>query len=164
MNDDLISLEHRLDLISRLSKYRIEFGIFAEDISKKVSVDILNADDSITKIDMEIGDIMYFTEHGTMTIPARPILETSLYYIETNLNKTLDTITDGILNFYWSEDEVLKHLEEFATSMQIYLRAKVHEMVNNNATLANILDQKDENKYIYDLKQLKNYIKCKIIY
>ena len=45
-----------------LNNYTIEFGILTEDQFKKVQVNILNTDDSITKIDMDIKDISSFME------------------------------------------------------------------------------------------------------
>jgi len=112
---------------------------------------------------MEVGDIMYLTEHGTLTIPARPILDNCMYYISTNLDNELDKIIDGVLTYNWTKDDIMKRLNEFAIKTEIYVKSKMEQIVTTSANLANLLNVEDENKYLYDLRQLKNYIKCKII-
>lgn len=164
MNNLINDFEKKLKIINSLSQYSIEFGIFTEDGIKSVTVNVLNTDDTITKTTMDIGDIMYLTEHGTLTIPARPILDNCMYYISTNLENTLDKIVESIIEFDLSKVEIIKKLEDFCNKMQIYIQAKMVEIVNNNATISNLLNIEDENKYLYDLKDLKNYIKCKIIF
>ncbi len=164
MNNFIDDLEKRLNIIEELSQYSIEFGIFTEDGIKTVTVNVLNTDDTISKISMEVGDVMYLTEHGTLTIPARPILDNCIYYISNNLYETLNKIIDEVLEFNLTRDQIIKKLEDFCIKMQIWIQAKMVEIVNSNATLSNLLNISDENKYLYDLRDLKNYIKCKIIF
>lgn len=163
MNVDLTDFEKQLNTIDFLSRISIEFGIFTEDAIKSVTVNILNTDETTSQIQMEVGDIMYLTEHGTLTIPARPILDNCMYYISTNLDNELDKIIDGVLTYNWTKDDIMKRLNEFAIKTEIYVKSKMEQIVTTSANLANLLNVEDENKYLYDLRQLKNYIKCKII-
>ena len=161
--NSLSNLEKQLNVLDLLSRVSIEFGIFTEDATKSVTVNILNTDDSITETIMDVGDVMYLTEYGTLTIPARPILDNCIYYVSTNFEDELNKIIEGVLNYNWTKDDIIKRLDDFAIKTEIFVKGKMEEIVASNATLSNLLNVEDENKYLYDLKKLKNYIKCKII-
>ena len=103
---------------------------------------------------------MYLTEYGTMTIPARFILKKAYQMIDFNLDVFLEKkVLSGVFQYNWSASMVeelsliiwLKVLENSLSSLDI--------IVGSNATLSKLLKIEDENKYLYDLKQLKQYIK-----
>lgn len=156
-------LETRFAIIEKLNQYSIEFGILTEDKFKKVQVNVLNTDDTETKIDMDLGDVMYLTEHGTLTIPARPILELTLKWVNNELDKIIDKIIDGVIKFNWTNIEVERVIFDFGKQIELYAQSQAEQIITSNSVLSSLLNMKDENKYLFDLRKLKYYIKCKII-
>ena len=152
----------QLSIMNILNSYCIEFGVLTEDEYKTVEVNILNTDESITKLPMFVGDVMYLTEHGTLTIPARPILELSLKWVENELDKIIDEIFTNVLNYNWTLVDINTRMQRFATEIQIYIQSQAERIIQSNSTLSSLLNIKDENKYLYDLNKLKYYIKCRI--
>lgn len=153
-----------LNLINSLKNYKLEFGLFEEDSIKKVKVKVLNTDDTITNIDMELGDVMYFTENGTMTIPGKHILDRCLsefnqMIIDFYENLTYDILNESILD----ESSLVLKLNEFSLKLQALVQSRFLTFAEENNIVGTILQQKDGNKYIYSIKNLSKYIKCKVI-
>ena len=162
MIDVFNELKEQLSIINILNDYYIEFGILTEDQYKIVEVNILNTDESITKMPMFVGDVMYLTEYGTLTIPARPILELSLKWVNDELDTIIDEIFTGVLKYNWSSVDIDTRMQRFATEVQIYIQSQMERIIQSNSTLASLLNVEDENKYLYDLNKLKYYIKCRV--
>ena len=78
-----------IDNLKILNKFQIIFGIFQEDGSKVVEVNVLNLDDTTSTTKMTIADIMYMTEYGTIVLPGRHILDRCLEYLNTNFYSSL---------------------------------------------------------------------------
>ena len=76
----------QIAIFETVSKYTIEYGIMPEDGSKMLSVSVLNTDDTLTTTKLSVEDVMYLTEYGTMTIPARFILKKAYQMIDFNLD------------------------------------------------------------------------------
>lgn len=150
-----------LQLLDSLSHYYFQFGIFTADGQQKVDVNIINTDDTQTKVSMSIGDIMYFTEHGTMTIPGQHILENSLVYINRLLSEELSKLVDKILVGNSSESDIENTFRRLALSIQNHVRNYMKSIIKRNNTLGSIINKDvDSNKYIYNLNNLSKYIKC----
>lgn len=156
-------LENKLKIFNSLNNYYFEIGILDEDRYRTVEVNVLNTDDSITKIEMQLEEVLYLTEHGTMTIPPRPILQNTFGYISNKLKAAIDEIFIGVFSKNWTEREIEVRLRDLERQIEAYIQNQASAMVSSNATLANIINVKDENKYLYDLNKLKSYIKCRII-
>ena len=149
-------------LLESLSKYTIEFGIFDAEGNQVVNVDILNTDDSITKIVMKISEVMYFAEYGTITIPGTFMLDKSLYQIDEFLNDELEKIIDDILDEkIKNENEIDNRFNILCLELENRIKNYIKVIVTNTNRLSNIINETDENKYIYDINKLSNYIKCK---
>ncbi|MCI6330178.1 MAG: hypothetical protein MR775_05080 [Erysipelotrichaceae bacterium] len=152
-----------IDKLNILNKFRIEFGIFQEDGTKVVDVDVLNTDETTSTTQMSIADIMYFTETGTMMLPGRHILDKCLIYINDRLDSVLDIIITDILERDISENEIQSKLTEFVIEIEYYVKAVFIATIHNVNNLGTLLNQDDENRYLYDLKKLQKYVKCKLI-
>ena len=160
MNEDVFFDVDRLNI---LNKYSIEFGIFQEDGQKVVEVDVLNTDETATKVEMTIGEIMYFTEYGTIMIPGKYILEKSLNYINTYIDVILDDITTKILVDNISENEIENIFKEFILKFENYVKSLFISYIKSNNIINNILGNNQQQKYVYDLRKLSKYIKCKLV-
>lgn len=161
-NDNLLSFINQ-DKLRLLEKFEIEFGIFQEDGSKVVEVNVLNTDDTISTTEMTIADIMYFTEKGTLVLPGRYILEKCLNYINNELDVILDEIITVIVENDINETDIFNRLQVFVINFQNYVKSLFICTIHNINNLGTLLNQKDENKYLYDLNELEKYIKCKVI-
>lgn len=164
MDDQLVKeINDKLDVISVLNKYEIEFGVLQEDEFIPVKVNVLNPDETTSEVDMTIGDIMYFTEKGTITIPPRPILNDCLLWVNQQINRIIDKIVDGVFNGFWTEDRIDSEMFAFGLQIQDHARMLLENMIRSSTNLSSLLDQTDEKQFLYDLNKLKNHIKCKII-
>lgn len=162
MIDILDDLTKQLSIIDELNNYYIEFGILTEDEFKMVEVNVLNTDDTITKILMSIHDVMYLTEYGTLTIPARSVLQLALAWVTSELDGLIDKICDNVFNYNWTIYDIDSEMEKFAIKVKFHIQYEMETMIRSAANLASLINQKDENKYLFDLNKLKNYIKCRI--
>lgn len=161
-NDNLLSFINQ-DKLQLLEKFEIKFGIFQEDGSKVVEVNVLNTDDTISTTEMTIADIIYFTEKGTLVLPGRYILEKCLNYINNELDIILDEIITLIVKNDINETDIFNRLQVFVINFQNYVKSLFISTIHNINNLGTLLNQKDENKYLYDLNKLQKYIKCKLI-
>lgn len=152
----------QIAIFETVSKYTIEYGIMPEDGSKMLSVSVLNTDDTLTTTKLSVEDVMYLTEYGTMTIPARFILKKAYQMIDFNLDVFLERVLSGVFQYNWSASMVEIEFNNLAQVLENSLRSSLDIIVGSNATLSKLLKIEDENKYLYDLKQLKQYIKVKV--
>ena len=159
MNEIINELSNQILTFQSLGDYLLEFGVFEEDSWKRVRVNILNADSTTTIIDMSIGEIMYFTEYGTLTIPAKPILEIILGWVNTPLDLIIDTIFDGVFNKNWTKKDIEEELNIFIIRANTYIKGFVKTFDDNNF-LSNLLGN---NKELYNLIDLSKYINIKLI-
>lgn len=159
MNEIINELSNQILTFQSLGDYLLEFGVFEEDSWKRVRVNILNADSTTTIIDMSIGEIMYFTEYGTLTIPAKPILEIILGWVNNQLDLIIDTIFDGVFNKNWTKNDIEEELNIFIIRANTYIKGFVKTFDDNNF-LSNLLGN---NKELYNLIDLSKYINIKLI-
>ena len=106
---------------------------------------------------------MYFTEYGTLTIPARPILEKVLIWINDRLEPLIDKIYDGVFFYNWDESTINYELSVFVVEANDFIKTQMKVMIENDNYLSNIIGTKNDQKYIYDPKKLSNFIKVKLI-
>lgn len=162
MEDIISEFKKDINTFETLKKYHIEFGVLVEDEFKTVEVNVINTDDTITKVPMFVGDVMYLTEYGTLTIPARPILDQALTWINNELDKIIEDVFVGIFRYNWKEEDIDARMQRFSTEIQTYIQSQMELMIGSNSNLASLINVEDENRYLYDLNKLKYYIKCKI--
>lgn len=153
-----------IQLLDSLSQYYFKFGIFTSEGQKTVDVDILNTDDTTTKVSMKIADIMFFTENGTISIPGQYILDKSLLYINRLLTEELSPLVDKILTGNSSEGEIENTLRRIALNVENYIRNYMQSVIQNNNRLGSIINEgADSNKYIYNLNELSKYLRCTLL-
>lgn len=158
MLEDIVD---KFNIITKLNKYYIEFGVLQEDEYITIDVDILNIDDSISKVQMTVKDIVYFTENGTITLPGKHILTKVLYLIDIRINKILNEIVDGVFNEDWTESYIDAKMDELEAHLQIYIQSIIRNELVSSPT-STLLGIKNENAYYYNYDVLEKYIKCKI--
>ena len=151
-----------LNLLESLSNYYIEFGIFTSEGMQTVNIPV-SSEDTDTIMQMKIGDIMYFTEYGTLSLPGTFVLEKSLYQINYLLNESLSDLVDEILEEkIQNESEIDSYFQGLCLKIQTLVQNYIRSMIQNNNKLDNLLNvDNTDNKYIYDLDKLSDYIKCK---
>ena len=151
-----------LILLSTLSDYSIEFGIFTSEGLQTIDVDI-TGENSIETIKMKIADIMYFTEYGTLSLPGTFVLEKSLNYIDNTLDTEFSNLIEQILNGkIKSVLEIDNFFDRLCLKLENMIQGFVKSMIENNNKLDNILNVDNiKNKYIWDFNKLSTYIKCK---
>lgn len=158
MIDDIVE---KVKLINILKRYYIEFGVLQEDEYIKLNVNILNTDETISKIEMNVKDIVYFIENGTVVIPGKRILQRLLYLVDFRINSILNEIVDNIFNDDWTENYIDGKLQELETHLQIYIRTLIRAEVSGS--INTLLGIKNENEYYYNFSVLEQFIKCKIV-
>lgn len=162
INKLLETLTTQIAQLKALEKYVIEFGITADVGTQILEVNIFNTDDTISKMDMFVGDILWLTEYGTMTIPARPVLEKIKLWILRKIPYILDDIVDGIMYENWSNMDIQHKFIEFEFQINSEIKNIFDAVLKSNNTLADLLDVDDENRYLVSFDILKNYISCRI--
>lgn len=158
----LDDITEKVKLIETLKRYYIEFGVLQEDEYVTIEVNILNTDDTISKVEMPVKDIVYFTEKGTITIPGKHILDRLLYLIDYRVNKILEEIVNGVFDDNWTEEYINDKLYELEAHLQIYIRAMIRNELSGSA-VNTLLGIKNDNEYYYNFNVLERYIKCKIV-
>lgn len=162
INKILSDIFEKFSILKALDGYVVEFGVLTEHGFKTLDVNVLNTDDTITKTKMEINEIFYLTEHGTMTIPARPILEKIQMWVLDRIQYVINDIFEGITNKDWSDKDIANRLKKFEIEINIQIKVIFETSLKSNSTIANLLDATDENKYLIDFNVLKNYVSCRI--
>lgn len=152
---------NEIELLDYLSKFSIEFGILDDTSSQKVIVNILNTDGTTTEMAMTVGDLMYFTEYGTAIIPGRFILEKILPQIERLLDREISLIVDGIFQKQISTDYIKNQIGIICLKIKDKVKNYMKSYTKNLNQLGDIINEgEDENKYLYSLEKLSEYIKC----
>ena len=154
------------DMASKMNGISVECGVFPEDGSKEETVTILNLDDTTTEIKMNVADIMFFTQYGTISLPPRPIFENLRREIELPLRLTVKKCLSNMMESQnFNSAYVISELEVLQNRINNEIIPKViQNILAQNSTIANILEVKDETPYLFDLNKLKKYIKCKIFF
>ena len=154
---------NELKLLGSLSEYYIEYGVFTSEGIKTVKINV-EGEDQNTSIEMKIGDIMFFTEYGTLTIPGTFVLEKSASYIDNLLNDEISDLVDEILNGeVTNESEIESYFRILCLKLENMIQGFMKSLIQNNSRLSEIVkgDKVDDNKYIYNLEELSKYIKCR---
>lgn len=149
-NDFFNYLQNALD---KISKYRLELGVFTGKTRRKVQVGMTNA------------ELMFVHENGSplRNIPARPVLQMTIDYANQNLiSKTVDKCIDLILN--GKENEVETELNRLAIKIENYARKIIY---SNDGRLApnapSTIARKGDNHPLFDTGQLSRSITCRVV-
>ena len=152
-----------LDLINEVQKYQFDIGLF-ENENKEEEVKILNTDGTETKIKLPLNEILYFTENGTLTIPKRPILfrceRWAKNFLEAKIPQIIQQIISGDIT---SESEIKSYMVVFQFLIEQEIKQIARNIIKENSYLSDVLQINDDNKYIFDLDKLADYLKCRLI-
>ena len=150
-----------IDLLDYLSRWRLEFGILDSDREITVEVNILNTDNKINIRKMKLKDVMFFTEYGTITIPGKFILEKSLVLVNKLIDIRIGKLIDDIFEEDKNETYIQNQMNRLALNIQDLVRNTMISYIKHTNRLGEIIHKgEDENKYLYDLIKLKNYVRC----
>lgn len=139
--------------LNKLSKYRLELGVFTGHTKRKVQVGMTNA------------ELLFVHENGSplRNIPARPVLQMTLDYANQSLvSKTVDKCIDLILD--GKEDEVENELKRLALRIENYARKIIYSNDGRLApNAASTIARKGDNHPLFDTGQLARSITCRVV-
>lgn len=150
-----------LTVLESLKDYRIELGVLEEEGRKTIKIDVVDLNGSSSEIEMSVGDIMYFTEHGTLKFPARNVLEKCYMVVDHMINAELNTIVEDILENGLQESDIDNRFRILCFRIEQYARSFFINETSKINNLSEMLGQNDQNEYLYSLNSLSNYITCK---
>lgn len=150
-----------LTILESLKDYRIELGVLEEDGRKTIKIDIVNLDGTKSDVEMSVGDIMYFTEHGTLKFPARNVLENCFVVVNNMIDLELNSIIEDILENGLQESDIDNRFRNLCFRIEQYARTFFISETSKINNLSEMLGQDDQNEYLYSLNSLSNYITCK---
>ena len=150
-------IEEKINLLNSIKDYEIEIGVISETSKRKdkISIGLTNA------------EIMYIHENGSplKNIPARPVLEMTLQYVQVNLiQKVIDKISDGIFNHNWKKSDIENELKKLCVRMENYARDIIY--LNDGRLAPNsysVAKKKKGNHPLFDTGQLARSIICRLI-
>lgn len=156
----------RLAMLITSKRFSFIIGLH-ENKNKTEEVRIKNLDGSESVETMTLEDILYFVDRGTISTPAKHILneireEVALYY---NINFPLWFKEAMKIE---KADEVLAYLMGkfymFNEFINISIIPQVIRNVKNDSAYVNgIIGQDQDNTWFYDINRIKPYIKSKIL-
>ena len=150
-----------LELLNYLSTCSIHYGILDSEGNKVVEVNILNTDNTITTKEMKVADVMYFTEYGTITIPGKYILQKTTTTIKRMIKEKIEEIVRDIFKEEKTPTYIQNQMNQLCLNIQDLIRNNMITYVKNSNKLGQIIHKDvDDNKYLYDLFELRNYIRC----
>ena len=156
-------LDKFIDTLDELSKYSFEYGILSQDGVKTVKVNVLNPDETISAIDMKVADIMYFVENGTITLPAKHILQKSIYYLNDIINQRMSEILQEIITNNIESNQIENRLKQLEQEIEIRLKNFFKDSISSYNQLEHIIDKDTDTKELFNLNELSKYIKCKLV-
>lgn len=158
-------LEELNPLLNILNKFRFEIGIFDSDSNTMETATIFNLDGSTSTVEMSLSDIMYFTEYGTITLPAKRVLERIGQKIKYEFPDEIKFIIEQVLNHDWQDNEIKRELERYNTRINTYIiPLAINEILSSDNTISGILGQEEDTHYVFDLRKLKKFIKSCIFF
>lgn len=153
-----------LEVLNLLNKYELQLGIFDSEGSKKININIIDIDNIEKEIKMSVKDIMFFTEYGTIKLPGYRILEKSLFYINNIFTNDISKLIDKILENLISLQTLEKELKNIEVKLENLIKNYINSLLNNYLKINKILNfEEPKYTYIFDIKELNKYIKCKIV-
>ena len=167
----------RFAVILALKKFTFSIGLH-ENKDKVEEVHIKNLDGTETVEKMTLENILYFIDNGTISTPSKHIIDEIIYL---TFLLFLDELIDEVSKYYdinfplWF-DEALK--EERADNAIDYITGKFYmfnEFINisiipqvikrikdDSSYVNNVIGNKEDNTWFYDINRIKGYIKSKI--
>lgn len=153
-----------LEVLNLLNKYELQLGIFDSEGSKKININIIDIDNIEKEIKISVKDIMFFTEYGTIKLPGYRILEKSLFYINNIFTNDISKLIDKILENLISLQTLEKELKNIEVKLENLIKNYINSLLNNYLKINKILNfEEPKYTYIFDIKELNKYIKCKIV-
>lgn len=158
-----------LERIEKVTNYlnavKFEFGIFDEDDNLEETISVYNLDGTVSTAKMKLSEIMYLTEKGTITIPAKPILRRVFQKINYELPEFLTDIFNKIREEKWGTTQLRDRLQWFNTRInEFFIPTAITEIIASDNVISGLLGEEEEQKYTYDLRKLKKFIKSKVFF
>lgn len=161
MAEEIKDVLDRMQTFEHLCSYAITYGIMPEDENKSVTVSFVTTDGETDSHDISIGDAMYLTEAGTLTIPSKHILDEAYPQIKEKYEKFLVDSYDRIMDGHVNESEIEQELQKFCLSLEFWLKTFFEKSIDSQKYITNLLQTDDDGtQYLLDFNILKNYIKC----
>ena len=116
---------------------------------------------------MTLSDIMFFTEHGTVTLPAQRVLERICNKIKFDLQTTFPEFVRLMVREDYQEEDIRNWWILYNDNKinHFIIPNAITEILSSNNYLSGIIGEEEtEQHYTYDLKKLGKYIKSKIFF
>ncbi len=155
----------KLKILSFLGRVNIKFGIMDEDKNTFQEIMVLNLDGTRSTQQMPLSDIMYLTEHGTINIPPKKLLQRIKEKINREIEPILQEITNRVFADEWDEGDIRDYLILF--NIQINNRLipnAITEILSSDNVISGLLNQEEDQNYVFDLRKLKKFIKSEIFF
>ena len=161
MMDKLKEVQDKMQTFERLCSYSIVYGIMPEDETKSVTVSFITTDGETDMQSISVGDAMYLTETGTLTIPAKHILEGAYPQVKEKYLAFIVNCFERIMDGTLIPNEIEMELQKFCLTIEFWLKTFFVQSIDSAKYVTNLLRTDDDGtKYLLDFNTLKNYIKC----
>jgi len=159
------NIENKLKIFEFVSRARIEFGVLDKDKSIMQTIQVYNLDGTVSEQEMPLSDIMYLTENGTINLPAKKILRRINEKINYEIGDVLENIFANVVNNDWDEADVRNELILYNIRINNFLIPNaITEIIASDNVISGLLGQEESQKYTFDLKKLKKFLKSEIFF
>lgn len=159
--DKIEELKEKMQTFELLCSYPITYGIMPEDENKSITVSFVTTDGETDEHNISIGSAMYLTEAGTLTIPAKHLLEGAYPQIKEKYVAFLTNCFERIMDGSLIQTEIEQELTKFCLSLEFWLRTFFEQSIDSSKYVSKLLQtDEDGTRYLLDFNILKNYIKC----
>lgn len=161
MANEIENVLDKLKTFEHLCSYSITYGIMPEDENKSITVTFVTTDGETDAQNISIGDAMYLTETGTLTIPSKHILEAAYPQVKEKYEKFLVDSYDRIIDGTLGQNEIENEVKKICLSLEFWLKTFFENSIDSAKYVTNLLQTDDDGtQYLLDYNILKNYIKC----
>lgn len=157
VNISLPSIDY-IPLLLQLNLYSFEIQI--DDA--KDTVKVKNIDGTVTSHEMDVENIIYLIETGTLLTSPIPFMKNIEEAIDEMLEIEIHIIIKGIVEENWQVGRVLAEFNRINAEINArVIPDAINKTVISINSINNILGTKsDDYTYIYDITKLRKFIHC----
>lgn len=163
-NDISIKDIRKIAILESLKDATFEIGLFEYGhLKDKVTLYEIDNLDNSYEYEMELDDILYFVERGTLTSPPLHLLE----HIKEEIIKDLRT---RYLEWIKKGVEQNKTFEYISNILLIYndyitnviIPREIDKIAESQQFINNVLENDKSKIWLYDIKKLKKYLRSRL--
>ena len=151
----------RFAVILALKKFTFSIGLH-ENKDKVEEVHIKNLDGTETVEKMTLENILYFIDNGTISTPSKHIIDEVSKYYDINFPLWFDEAlkeerADNAIDYITGKFYMFNEFINISIIPQVIKRIK-----DDSSYVNNVIGNKEDNTWFYDINRIKGYIKSKI--